>query len=153
MIRNRVNSLISGMICYVLINFVDVSCLCRSSSIFLKFKLFNWIEMNYKLEYIRLASYYTISGAYSGDVCISDGAAAISGDAAGVWNGCCWCRGICFVISFTFFSGNILNCSEEFFLSPFFCELVISLRSGLKSKSLDLPLLEVFYLTSEHYCI
>ena len=47
--------------------------------------------MNYKFEYIILASHYATYGAYIGDVCISDGAAALSGGAAGVWNGCCCC--------------------------------------------------------------
>ena len=47
-----------------------------------------------------------------------------------------------------YFSGNNFNCSEERILSPFFC---VNWWSGLKSKPLDLPLLEVRYLTSVRY--
>ena len=55
--------------------------------IFVSFSFVSFLfEMNYKLEYIILASHYATYGAYIGDVhvCISNGAAALSGGAAGV---------------------------------------------------------------------
>ena len=79
--------------------------------------------MSYKLGNIRLASYYIMSVASRIDHprCLH---------------------------FFIFFPGNNFTCSEEVFFVTF---LFVNWWSGLKSKPLDLPLLEVLYLTSVRY--